>query len=65
MTMVWTLTSAVPVIGVVLMVLAHATSFFPGDARKIRPVSRASLTALFTGVLRNPETTMMVVDLIG
>ncbi len=62
-TMVWILTSAVPVIGVVLMVLAQATSFFPGDARKILPgVLALSLTALFTGFSGTRLTTMTVVD---
>ncbi|MGP9722648.1 adenylate/guanylate cyclase domain-containing protein [Corynebacterium sp. AOP40-9SA-29] len=60
---VWILTSAVPVIGVVLMVGAQATTFFPGDAREILPgVLALSLTALFTGFSGTRLITMTVVD---
>jgi adenylate cyclase len=62
-TTVWILTSAVPVIGVVLMVAAQATNFFPGDARETLPgVLALSLTALFTGFSGTRLTTMTVVD---
>lgn len=62
-TFVWILTSAVPVIGVVLMVVAQAGDFFGGDAREILPgVFALSLTALFTGFSGTRLMTMTVVD---
>ncbi|MGO1949652.1 MAG: adenylate/guanylate cyclase domain-containing protein [Mycobacteriaceae bacterium] len=62
-TTVWILTSAVPVIGVVLMVVGQASGFFPEDAREILPAVLAlSLTALFTGFSGTRLTAMTVVD---
>ncbi|MCI1255450.1 MAG: HAMP domain-containing protein [Corynebacterium provencense] len=62
-TFVWILTSAVPVIGVVLMVVAQASGFFGGDATEILPgVLALSLTELFTGFSGTRLMTMTVVD---
>lgn len=62
-TTVWILTSAVPVIGVVLMVAGQAANYFPGDAREILPgVLALCLTALVTGFSGTRLVTMTVVD---
>ena len=62
-TFVWILTSAVPVVGVVLMVSAQASGFFGGDATEILPgVLALSLTELFTGFSGTRLMTMTVVD---
>ncbi|HCT14739.1 MAG TPA: adenylate/guanylate cyclase domain-containing protein [Corynebacterium nuruki] len=62
-TVVWVMTSAVPVIGIVLMVTAQATDFFGGNATEILPgVFALSLTALFTGFSGTRLLTMTIVD---
>ncbi|AGP31701.1 adenylate/guanylate cyclase domain-containing protein [Corynebacterium terpenotabidum] len=62
-TFVWLLTSAVPVVGVVLMVVGQASGFFGGDARKILPgVLALSVTELFTGFSGTRLLTMTIVD---
>lgn len=62
-TFVWILTSAVPVIGVMLMVISQAVGFFGGDATEILPgVLALSITELFTGFSGTRLLTMTVVD---
>lgn len=62
-TFVWILTSAVPVIGVVLMVIAQAIGFFGGDATDIIPgILALSITELFTGFFGTQLLAMTVVD---
>lgn len=59
----WMLTSAVPVVGILLLLFAEATNFFPGDANDIIPALIAlAVTMLLTGFAGTRLYSMAVVD---
>ncbi|WP_342015259.1 adenylate/guanylate cyclase domain-containing protein [Corynebacterium bovis] len=59
----WILTSAVPVLGILLLVAAQVSGMFTTDAREILPgVVALSLTAILTGFSGTRLVTMNVVD---
>lgn len=59
----WALTSAVPVVGMILLLIAQATKFFPTDSDALLPALLAlAITALITGGAGSRLSAMSVVD---
>jgi len=59
----WILTSAVPVVGILLLLFAESVDFFPGDANSLIPALTAlALTMLLTGYAGTRLFSMAVVD---
>lgn len=61
--MTWTMTTAVPVVGILLLMLGQVQSFFTDDAGDLMPaVTALSVTALVTGLFGTTLAIMSVVD---
>lgn len=59
----WMLTSAVPVVGMLLLLAAESSDFFPGDANAvIPPLTALGLTMLLTGYAGTHLFSMAVAD---
>ncbi len=59
----WVLTSAVPTIGIILLLAGHRAGFFPGLLTELVPAIMAlCITALITGFLGTTLVVMSVVD---